>query len=133
MSEKDRMDFSALDPSREPDRLERSAREIARRAAPALRARRERRPDLWTELTAWQRPLLAVAALLALALVTALALVRPAQAPLGSSAASVSTSTTSTTRPSTLMEAAGLPKAMATWAETGQLPRSTDILELGGA
>src|SRR5437016_6608679 len=76
----DRMDFSALDPKAEPERLERARSSIAARVAPALRARRgsaAARPDVWMGLAAWRRPVLAAAALIALVSALALAQARP--------------------------------------------------------
>ena len=139
MSEKpeNRLDLSALDPRRDEERFERSVRSIAARLAPTLAARRARKPDLWTLLAAWQRPVLAAAAVLAVALVAALMRLGPLAAPGSSNAVSAHSRVASpkpaaTRQPSTLLEAAGVPAAVAEWAETGTAPSGSSVLELGG-
>jgi hypothetical protein len=59
----ERVDLSALDPSRDPERWDRMVRSVAARAVAA----RRRRNSVRGQLVAWTRPVLAAAASLALA------------------------------------------------------------------
>ncbi len=118
MTDDDRIDLSALDPDRDPARLERSARAVAARVAPSLRRRRERVPALWLGLARWRRPVVAAATLVAVASVAVLVLPHRT-ASTGASAA-----------PVTLAEAEGVPAALAGWVEGGQEPSGAALLDM---
>jgi hypothetical protein len=111
-----RMDLSALDPVRDPTRLERSASVIAARVAPSLRRRRERPPVMWLELAQWRAPILAAAGLVAVVSIVVM-----------SSPRSTSIAVTSDS-PGTLAEAAGVPATVASWVESGTPPSNDALL-----
>ena len=103
----DRIDFSSLDPSRDPARWERVVAGVAARAAAARRA------GVAVQLRAWARPALAMATALAIAVWTA-TLLRPRPTP-----------TAAPTRGSD--GAAGV----VAWASSGDVPADVaDVLEV---
>lgn len=109
----DRFDLEPLRLDRE--RAEHIARAVLTRARGTLAARRRMQGSLWSELGAWERPLLAAASLVALLsigmLVRARALARVSDAP-------------------TLIEQAGVPPPIAPWAESDQPPEMASLLGL---
>lgn len=122
----DRIDLSPLDPARDPQRPDRARAAILTRVAPSLRARRERGPALWLQLASWRSPVFAAAALLAVASI-AVILRTPATR---TSASAVVASSSATSAPSSLSEAAGLPAGIASWVETGTPPSSSNGIDV---
>ena len=114
--DEDRIDLSPLDPGAE--RMERGARGVIARLAPALAARRARVPGVWDVLSAWRRPVLAAAVALALLCVVVLGRVPAAERAAQSGSAS------------TLSEAAGVPSSIAPTIETGAAPGAEFLLGL---
>jgi hypothetical protein len=125
MTEDERIDLHALDPSGDPARLDRTARAIAARVGPVLAARRAALADPWSVLAAWRRPVLAAAAVIAL--VSVVTLLRTPVA--SNSPASVTA--TAVTSP-LLSEAAGLPGAVASYVEADVPPSPSKTLDLQG-
>ncbi len=122
----DRLDLSPLDPERDAARLARSRAAILSRVAPSLRARRERGPALWLELARWRAPVFAAAALLAVASIAVILRTPPTRTDLVATVATTSTSSA----PASLDEAAGLPAGVASWVETGTPPSSSNGYEV---
>ena len=118
MTDDTHIDLTALDPTADPARIERSAHLIAMRVAPSLRARHERAPVVWLQLAQWRRPVLATAALVAIVSVTVLAL--PQSTPVAAASAGAPT----------LAEAEGVPASVAGWVENGTPPSDEALLEL---
>lgn len=111
----DRIDFSPLDPTRDPARFEGIVLRIMEQAAAALAARR-RRPSAVELIAAWRWPAFAAAAAIVLLAVTVLTQVpASAQAARGSSG---------------LNEALGIPVQVAEWVGTNQVPAPADVLTL---
>jgi hypothetical protein len=98
----EKLDLSALDPSRDPERWERL---IARVSAHAT-APRAPSPSIAFDLVRWGRPLMAAAALLAVATWVP-AWLRERSAPV---------------QPLT-------PTGLAEWAQSGAIPSNVDVLE----
>ena len=131
MNDDGRLDLGALDPERDPARLDRSARAIAARLAPSLARRRARPADAWSLLAAWRTPVLATAAAIVVVSVATLATlprthVHAATVAAVTSAAATTISSTSTS----LSEAAGLPGAVASWVESDAPPVPSKTLDL---
>jgi anti-sigma-K factor RskA len=124
-----RFDLGALDPERDPARLDRSARTIAARLAPSLARRRAQPADAWSLLAAWRVPVLATAAAIMVVSVVTLAALPRTHARAASAAAASVTSSASSTGTS-LSEAAGLPGAVASWVESDAPPVPSKTLDL---
>jgi len=86
----------------------------------------ERGPALWLELARWRAPVFAAAAVLAVASLAVI--VRTPSTRTSATAVVASASTTSA--PSSLGEAAGLPAGIATWVETGTPPGSAGAIDV---
>jgi hypothetical protein len=127
VSDDERIDLGGLDPERDAARLERSGRAIASRVAPALRARRSMQVDPWALLADWRRPVLAAAAVLVA--ISALAISRVPRTAAGSATVRVATATAAAANTS-LLEAAGLPGAVASYVEAGTPPSPSKTLDL---
>jgi len=108
----DHIDFGSLDPLRDPERVERALRKIARRAAPLLAARRTPR-TAFQQVARWRRPMLAAAAVITIASVSALLRFG------GSSAESA---------PPTVAEVVGVPSTLAGWVRSDSLPTPGEIV-----
>jgi hypothetical protein len=107
----DRIDFSPLDPTRDPVRHARAVHRIMDRAALPLAARRARTTTIG-QVTRWWRPMLALAAALAVAAIGVLTQVTPAAA---------------TAREPGVAEALGIPTVVATWMTTGEAPTGAQV------
>jgi len=107
----DRIDFSRLDPSRDPVRYALAVRHIMDRAALPLAARRTRTTTIG-QVTRWWRPMLALAAALAIAAIGVLTQVTPA---------------TPAAREPGVAEALGIPTVVATWMTTGETPTGAQV------
>jgi hypothetical protein len=106
MNDPEKIDFAALDPSRDPRRWEQLVGDVARRGLEARRA-----ASVTRQLVAWARPALAAAALVAL-VVWLIAALRPAP---------------------TAVAAARPADALTAWAWNDELPATATILETLGA
>ncbi len=109
----DRIDFSPLDPSRDPQRFERIVNEISERAAPALAARRAEGYVLG-QVTRWWKQLLTAAAITGIVSVSTLARVEPPQ-PLESTEIGIA-------------EAIGVPGGVADWLWSDEEPTAEELL-----
>ena len=125
MTDDERIDLGALDPARDPARLERSARAITARVAPVLAARRAQRADAWALLAAWRRPVLAAAA--AIVVISVVTLVRTPRPAARAATAATVVATTGASNTS-LSEAAGLPGAVASYVEADVPPSPSNHL-----
>ena len=108
----DRLDLSPLRP--DPERVDRSARAVLARARGTLDGRQRMRTSVWRELPAWERPLLAAAAIAALLSIVVLLRVHPLVR--GADVA-------------TLSERAGVPAPIARWAESDEPPDPSSLLD----
>jgi hypothetical protein len=134
----DRLDLSALDPTRDAEELDRRVGVILARVAPSLAVRRLR-PTLWEPLGRLRRPVLSLAAAIAVTSVVVLARV-PApsarRAEATAAAASRAASAAAATRAAasgesqTLMESAGVPASVAHWVDRGESPSAAALLDL---
>lgn len=108
----DRFDFGPLDPLRDPERVERAVRSIARRAAPLLAARRTPR-TAFQQVARWYRPMLAAAAVIMIASVSALLRFggRSPESP-----------------PPSVAEVVGVPSTVAGWVRSDSLPTPGEIV-----
>lgn len=113
MKDDERIDLRAFDPTRDPVRYGLAIGRIMDRAAMPL-ARRRARATPMGQITAWWRPMLALAAALALAAIGVLSQVRPAAAAGGRSEAGVA-------------EALGIPTALAGWMAGAETPTATQV------
>jgi len=105
----ERLDLSALDPTRDPERFERAVGRIMDRAALPLAARRARLTAMG-QVTRWWRPMLAAAAALAMAALGVLTRVDP-PAPTELAVA----------------EAIGIPTTVATWMVSAETPTAAQV------
>jgi len=113
MTDDERMDLRAFDPARDPVRYERTIGRILDRAALPLAARRARATAMG-QITAWWRPMLALAAALTLAAVGVLTQVRPAVAATGRADAGVTA-------------ALGIPTVLAAWLGAEETPTAAQV------
>ena len=114
----ERLDLSPLDPTADQERFDRIAASIARRAAPALAARRR---NFWEGFATLRGPVLAAAAVLLVVSVVVIARTDTRR--------SSETGTVASTESSqSLIEAAGVPSSIAQWGDTAPAPG--DILDL---
>jgi anti-sigma-K factor RskA len=107
-----RPDLSPLKP--DPERADRAARAILARAQGTLAGRKRAQGSVWGEIPAWERPLLAAAAVAAIVSIVVLLRVHP-DLQRGHEA--------------TLSEEAGVPAAFASWVESDQPPDTAALLE----
>lgn len=108
----DRIDFSPLDPTRDPERFDGIVRSIVGSASSQLVARRAR-ATVFGQVSLWWRPLLAAAAITGVVALAALArLDDSAQA----------------AAPTGLAEALGVPDPIAEWVRSDQVPTATELL-----
>lgn len=106
----DRIDLSPLDPAGDPVRFE-SLLSLAVNDAVKARAARPAGVVRLLELSRWSRPLLAAAA--AIAVIASATLVVAGRSPASG--------------PESLAELAGIPHAVAHWAESGERPAVADL------
>lgn len=108
----DRIDFTPLDPTRDPERFERIVQDVMAEAEDLLAARRAEHGVIG-QVAGWWKPLLAAAA--AVAVVSAATLrLAPAD-----------------TRSETefgIAEAIGVPTSVADWLETDEAPTAAELL-----
>jgi hypothetical protein len=109
----ERLDLRALDPTRDPERFERTVGRIMDRAALPLAARRTRLSAVG-QVTRWWRPMLAVAAALAIAAIGVLTQVSPA-------------SPAAATPEPGVAEAIGIPTTVATWMVSAETPTAAQV------
>jgi anti-sigma-K factor RskA len=107
-----RPDLSPLKP--DPERADRAARAVLARAQGTLAGRKRTQGSVWGQLPAWERPLLAAAAMAAIVSIVVLLRVHP-DLQRGHEA--------------TLSEAAGIPAPFASWVESDQPPDPATLLE----
>lgn len=110
------IDFSPLDPRREPERFEQLVRSITLAAAAALGAPAMRRRGVMEQIAAWRTPMLAAAAVVTVASVLALVQSAAAAPP----------------RTPFIAEAVGVPTTVAQWMRSSELPSAGDLLEAFG-
>ena len=108
----ERMDLSPLRP--DPERVDRAAGAILARARGTLDGRRRMQGSVWREIPAWERPLLATAAIAAIISIVALLRVHPV---------------VQRDHVATLSEAAGVPAPIAMWVDSDQPPDPAALLE----
>jgi len=113
----DRIDFSALDPTRDEARFERLVSAIVHDAEPEL-ARRRQSPSVVAQVGQWWWPLLAAAAVV---VVASLGLLWRLGDTLDASAGVVVESG--------IEESLGVPTQVASWIRSDQLPTTSDFLE----
>lgn len=111
--DQDRLDLSTLDPRADATRFEQLVREVRRAATPEL-VRRQVGLTLWGQISRWRRPILVGSGLLALVSAVVLAAVHP-----------------STTTPTRLAEAFGVPSQVARWVQATDKPSPGDLLGVG--
>jgi hypothetical protein len=109
----ERLDLRALDPTRDPERFERSIGRIMARAALPLAARRTRLTAVG-QVTRWWRPMLALAAAVVIAALGVLTQVAPAS------------STTAGQEPG-VAEAIGIPTTLARWMVAAGTPTAAQV------
>ncbi len=113
----DRIDFSPLDPTRDPERFDGLVRSILGAASTQLADRRAR-ATVFGQVSLWWRPLLAAAAITGVVALAALARLedsaQPAVAETG------------------LAEALGVPDPIAEWVRSDQVPTPAELIGLEG-
>jgi hypothetical protein len=109
----ERFDFSALDPTREPERFETVVRSISAAATPELAARRAR-ANVFGEVAGWWRPLLAAAAVIGFVSAGAITRWGPTD---DAAVADVG-----------VAEAMGVPEQVAQWVRSDELPTPAELL-----
>lgn len=109
----DRIDFTPLDPTRDPQRFERIVSEVMREAGPALAGTRLE-GAVFGQLVRWWKPLLVAASIAAVAAAATLSLV-----PTRRSADAAEYG---------LAEAMGVPAVMADWLESEETPTTAELL-----
>ena len=107
-----RPDLSPLKP--DPERVDRAARAVLARARGTLAGRQRTQGSVWGEIPAWERPLLAAAAVAAIVSIVVLLRVHPA---------------VRDGHEATLSEEAGVPAPFASWVDSGQPPDAAALLE----
>ena len=107
-----RLDLTPLKP--DPERQDRAARAVLARARETLAGRRRMRASIWGEFPAWERPLLAAAALAAVLSIAVLLRVHP---PLEGG------------HVATLSERAGVPAPLAACVDSDQPPDPATLLD----
>jgi hypothetical protein len=110
---KEPVHFGSLDPRSDPDRFERVVRAIVETAGPELSLRRAR-ASVFSQLSAWRRPLLAAAAI---AGIVSLGTLSQVEAP-----ASVTEDEVG------VAEAVGVPQTIASWVRSGETPSTAELL-----
>lgn len=129
--DRDRFDFSPLDPAADPARVSRVTDAVLARATPALRARREREPQLWLQMARWRARVLATA--VAVAAVASVVIVRmPATRTAVNAPGTAAVASRAERAPATLAEAAGVPAGLARYAELGSAAPAASSLDLTG-
>jgi hypothetical protein len=108
----DRLDLSPLRP--DPERVDRSARAVLARARGTLDGRQRLRGSVWRELPAWERPLLAAAAIAALLSIVVLLRIHPL---------------VRDAHVATLSERAGVPAPIARWVESDEPADPSSLLD----
>jgi len=108
----DRLDLSPLRP--DPERVDRSARAVLARARGTLDGRQRMRTSVWRELPAWERPLLAAAAIAALLSIVVLLRIHPL---------------VRDAHVATLSERAGVPAPIARWVESDEPADPSSLLD----
>ncbi len=112
MSE-ERIDFWALDPTRDSEKFEDTVRSIRAAAASQLAARRAR-GNVFGQVSGWWRPVLAAAAVIGIVSIGALA---------GTEASVPATETEIG-----VAEAMGVPQQIAQWLRSNEVPTSAELL-----
>ncbi|UCF21184.1 MAG: hypothetical protein JSU87_07300 [Gemmatimonadota bacterium] len=113
MSE-DRIDFSALDPTRDSERFESTVRAISAAAGPQLAARRAR-SNVIVQVYGWWRPVLAAAAVIGVVSLGAL------------SRTELSVPANTETEIG-VAEAMGVPQQIAQWVRSDEVPTPAELL-----
>jgi len=106
-----RLDLTPLRP--DPEQVDRAARAIHLRTRGTLAGRQRMQASVWREIPAWERPLLAAAAVAALISIVALIRVHPGVPE----------------RVATLSEDAGVPAPVAPWVDSDQPPDPSSLLD----
>jgi len=114
--DRERIDLSPLDPTRDAVELERHVRAV-RAAASSELLRRQSRAGLDDLIICWRRPILEAAVLLACAAAVVLLVVRESSA----------------TSESAMAEALGIPRTWAAWVNAGERPTPSELLEVNGS
>jgi hypothetical protein len=107
------VDFGPIDPRSDPDRFERAVRSIVETAGPEL-SLRHARASVFSQLSAWRRPLLAAAAI---AGIVSLGTLSQVEAPGSVTQDEVG-----------VAEAVGVPETIAAWVRSGETPSTTELL-----
>ena len=108
----ERMDLSPLRP--DPEQVERATRAVMAGARGKLDGRRRLRASVWGEIPAWERPLLAAAAIAAILSIVVLLRTHPAMR---------------RDHVATLSEEAGVPAPFASWVDSDGPPDPSSLLE----
>lgn len=112
MSE-ERIDFSPLDPTRDPERFEEVVSAISLRAAAELAARRAG-AGVFEQISRWWRPMLAAAAVTGIISIGTLTQIDASEA--------------QTTNDPSFSMALGVPEQLAQWVESDELPTTAELL-----
>jgi len=107
-----RPDLSPLRP--DPERVDRAARAVLERTRGTLAGRQRTQGSVWGEIPAWERPLLAAAAVAAIVSIVVLLRAHP---------------TLQGGHETTLSEEAGVPAPLASWVDSDQPPDPAALLE----
>ncbi len=113
MMTNDRIDFSALDPTRDSERFDGIVRSISERATLELAGRRARL-NVLGQISRWWRPMLAAAVVSGIISIGALTQI---EAPTTQIAANVG-----------IAEAIGVPDQLAEWVRSDEIPTTAEIL-----
>ncbi len=109
----DRIDFSPLDPTRDPERFDGIVRSIVGAASTELADRRAR-ATVFGQVSLWWRPLLAAAVITGIVALAALASLEDSDQPAAASTG--------------LAEALGVPDPIAEWVRSDQVPTPAELL-----
>lgn len=109
----ERVDLGPLDPRSDPDRFEHVVRSIVDTAGPELSLRRAR-SSVFSQVSAWRRPLLAAAAV---AGIVSLGTLSQVDAPGSATQDEVG-----------VAEAVGVPETIASWVRSGETPSTAELL-----
>lgn len=107
-----RPDLSPLKP--DPERVDRAARAVLARARGTLAGRQRTQGSVWGEIPAWERPLLAAAAVAAIVSIVVMLRAHPAL---------------QNRHERTLSEEAGMPAPFVAWVDSDQPPDPAALLE----
>ncbi len=109
----ERIDFSPLDPTRDPERFKGILSAISGRAAAELAARRAG-VGVFEQISRWWRPMLAAAAVTGIVSIGTLT--------------QIDTSAPETTSDLSFGTAIGMPEQLAQWVESDELPTTAELL-----